>query len=94
VKHHSRPFFLFLVLACSQLVFALDPPPAYVKHCASCHVAMAQVGVLLQLEKYQTCGLRKSPASRMSNFSMPLHAETPTKPTRIHFSIWASGSQN
>lgn len=39
MRHHSRPFFLFLVLACSPLVFALDPPPAYVKQCASCHVA-------------------------------------------------------
>ena len=28
---------MVLVLGYSGLAFALDPPPAYVKHCASCH---------------------------------------------------------
>jgi hypothetical protein len=37
VERYSRAFFIVAVLGYSGVVLALDPPPAYVKHCASCH---------------------------------------------------------
>ena len=37
MKRHSRAFFIIVLLGCSGVVFALDPPVAYIKHCASCH---------------------------------------------------------
>jgi len=39
VKRYSRALFIVLVLGYSSVVLALDPPAAYVKHCASCHAA-------------------------------------------------------
>jgi hypothetical protein len=41
MKRYSDKFFIVfifvLMLGCSGIALALDPPPAYVKHCASCH---------------------------------------------------------
>lgn len=31
--------FIIVILLYCGLAFALDPPPAYVKHCAACHAA-------------------------------------------------------
>jgi len=39
VKRYSNALFIVLALGYSGVVLALDPPPAYVKHCASCHSA-------------------------------------------------------
>jgi mono/diheme cytochrome c family protein len=37
VKPYSGALFIVVVLAYCGAALALDPPPAYVKHCASCH---------------------------------------------------------
>jgi mono/diheme cytochrome c family protein len=39
VKRYSNVFCIVLVLGYCGVAFALDPPPAYVKHCAACHGA-------------------------------------------------------
>jgi mono/diheme cytochrome c family protein len=39
VKRYSNALFLVVALGYSGVALALDPPPAYVKHCASCHSA-------------------------------------------------------
>ena len=35
----SNAFFIVVVLGYCAVALAFDPPPAYVKHCASCHAA-------------------------------------------------------
>jgi mono/diheme cytochrome c family protein len=39
VKRYSNVLFIVLVLGYCEVTVALDPPPAYVKHCLSCHAA-------------------------------------------------------
>jgi len=39
VKRYSSALFIVVVLGHGGVALALDPPPAYVKHCASCHAA-------------------------------------------------------
>jgi mono/diheme cytochrome c family protein len=39
VRRHSNAFFIVLVIGYSGVAVALDPPPAYVQRCASCHAA-------------------------------------------------------
>ena len=39
MKRYSNALFIVGVLGCSGVAAALDPPAAYVKHCASCHAA-------------------------------------------------------
>jgi len=39
MKRYSNALFIFVTLGCSGVAAALDPPAAYVKHCASCHAA-------------------------------------------------------
>jgi len=39
MKRHSAAGVIIVVLLYSGLALALDPPSAYVKHCAACHAA-------------------------------------------------------
>jgi mono/diheme cytochrome c family protein len=39
VKRYSCAFFVVVFLFCSGVALALDPPAAYIKHCASCHAS-------------------------------------------------------
>jgi mono/diheme cytochrome c family protein len=39
MKRYSTARFIVVVLVYGGVALALDPPPAYVKHCASCHAA-------------------------------------------------------
>ncbi len=39
MKQYSNALFIVVVLGYCGVAFAIDPPPAYVKHCASCHTA-------------------------------------------------------
>ncbi len=38
MKRYSKAL-IVVVVGCCGIAFALDPPPAYIKHCASCHAA-------------------------------------------------------
>ncbi len=37
MKRYSNALFMVIVLGYCGVAVALDPPPAYVKHCVSCH---------------------------------------------------------
>ena len=39
MKRYSGALFVVVALGCSGVAAGLDPPAAYVKHCASCHAA-------------------------------------------------------
>jgi mono/diheme cytochrome c family protein len=39
MKRYFTAVFIAIVLGCCGAAFALGPPPAYVKHCSSCHAA-------------------------------------------------------
>ena len=37
MKRYSNALFIVVVLGCCGVGRAIDPPPAYIKHCISCH---------------------------------------------------------
>lgn len=39
MKRYSNALFLVVVLGYCRVALAIDPPPAYVKDCISCHAA-------------------------------------------------------
>jgi len=39
MSRNSTAVFIVFILGYSGIAFALDPPAAYIKHCASCHAA-------------------------------------------------------
>lgn len=39
MKRYSGALFIAIVLGYCEVTIALDPPPTYVRHCASCHGA-------------------------------------------------------
>ena len=39
MKRYSGALFILIAVAYSGVAVAIDPPPAYVKHCTSCHAA-------------------------------------------------------
>ncbi len=39
MSRYATAVFIVFILGCSGIAFALDPPAAYIKHCASCHAA-------------------------------------------------------